>query len=80
MYMYIISIYIGQMNAYVHIPVTHTHTHTHIQMDQNLDEAAVAPPENHPYLGLVLGGTSLQLFLIAKRCTLDEVETYYLYL
>ena len=34
----------------------------------------MALPENHPYLGLALGGTSLHFFLIAERCILDEVE------
>ena len=42
-------------------------------MDQNLDEAAVAVSENHPYLGLVLGGTSLEVYLVIERCVLEAV-------
>ena len=43
-------------------------------MDQNLDETAMALSENHPYLGLVLGGTSLELYLIVERHVLEAVE------
>ena len=44
-----------------------------LQMDHNLDEAAMALSENHPYLAIVLSGTSLQVFVIVKRCVLEAV-------
>lgn len=44
-----------------------------MQMDNNLDESAMAVSENHPYLGIVLGGTSLQVFVIVERCVLEAV-------
>ena len=43
-------------------------------MDHNLDEAVMNLRENHPYLGVVMGGTSLQAHLIVERCVLEEVE------
>ena len=43
-------------------------------MDHNLDEAVMNLRENHPYLGVVMGGTSLQAHLIVERRVLEEVE------
>ena len=42
-------------------------------MDHNLDEDAIALSENYPYLDIVLGGTSLQVFVIVERCVLEAV-------
>ena len=46
-----------------------------LQMDQDLDTAAMKLSENHPYLGVVLGGTSLELYLIVERRILEAVDT-----
>ena len=43
-------------------------------MDHNLDEAVMDLRENHQYLGVVTGGTSLQAHLIVEQCVLEEVE------
>lgn len=43
-------------------------------MDENLDERAMSLSENHPYLGVVIGGTSLQVYVIVERTVLETVE------
>ena len=43
-------------------------------MEHNLDEEAMTLSENHPYMGVVIGGTSLQVFVIVERTVLETVE------
>ena len=44
-------------------------------MDQNLDEAAMALSENHPYVGLVMGGDTLEAYMVVERHVLERVES-----
>ena len=43
-------------------------------MDQNLDDAVMSLTDNHPYIAMVIGGSSAQLFLVAERCVLEAIE------
>ena len=43
-------------------------------MDQNLEDAVMSLTDNHPYIAMVIGGYSVQLFLVAERCVLEAIE------
>ena len=43
-------------------------------MDQNLDDAVMLLTDNHPYIAMVIGESSVQLLLVAERCVLEAIE------
>ena len=45
-----------------------------LQMDRNLDEAAMTVTDNHPYLDVVVGDASIEAYLVVERRVLDKVD------
>ena len=50
------------------------HVLIYTQMDQNLDDAVMSLTDNHPCIDMVIGGSSVQLFLVVERCVLEAIE------
>ena len=41
---------------------------------RNLDEGAMAVTDNHPYLGVVVGDASIEVYLVVQRRVMEKVE------
>ena len=43
-------------------------------MDVDLDKEVMAIAENHPYLALVVGGPSAEVFFVVERCVFESLS------
>ena len=45
-------------------------------MQCDLEETVEKVPQNHPYIAVLLGDSSLQIFIVAERIVLCECEVF----
>ena len=43
-------------------------------MEKDVNDEVLALAANHPYIALVIGGSSAQVFFVVERCVLQEIQ------